>query len=304
MKTSEELGDNMLLLSKITLKLRFTTPARLPYWMGSAFRGVFGKEIRRTLCNNLNRSCNDCDSREDCLYYYAYEKKVSKKGHAPPQRPIILIPPFFGKTMWFNNDSYLNVELLFFGDFRKYLPHTLLGLRLAGQEGLASERHYGYNRFEIFEAVCNFSGRKVFDGNTISFSNLKTIEIKDVEPYQGSCIKIGFKTPFISMVFPPNIEQLLNSIRNRLIRFVNEYGTQEKVPGFCVKGRVKNYTKHFHHLERRSLRSEKTTFKGYTGIVEYEFEDIDNVSRWLLSIGLIIGAGSDSSFGLGFLQVL
>ncbi|MDI6859686.1 MAG: hypothetical protein QMC85_04245 [Methanocellales archaeon] len=91
-------------------------------------------------------------------------------------------------------------------------------------------------------------------------------------------------------------------IRNRLIRFVNEYGSKEKIPEFIAKGEIRNCLKNYHELQRRSMRSDKTLFRGYTGVIEYDIKEIDDVGRWLLNIGFIIGCGPDSSFGCGFLQ--
>jgi hypothetical protein len=151
----------MLKLSSITLQLRFNTPAQLPYWLGSAFRGVFGREVRRTICNDLSKACIDCADKERCLYYYIYEKPVAKRGHSPPQRPIILIPPFFGKVMRFENDGKLDLKVLFFGEFSRYAPHVLLALRMAGQQGLGNERYYNINKFVIESGICDFSKNKI-----------------------------------------------------------------------------------------------------------------------------------------------
>lgn len=296
----------MLQISKLNVGLHFTTPAKLPYWLGSAFRGVFGREMRRVVCNNLNKNCERCNSKEDCLFYYVYERSVSKKGYSPPLRPIILVPPFFGKVMNMEKDGKINLQLLFFGDFKRYLPHAFLSLRLSGQQGLGAERYYGINKFEIENANCYFSEKQIYDGSSISLANLESKDVKDILPLElnSNTIKIGFKTPLSSEKFPITIEQLLNGIRNRSIRLVNEYGNQEKVPEFYAKGEIKNFSTHFHKLQRRSMRSDKREFKGYTGIIEYEIKELDENAKWLLNVGLIIGCGADISFGMGFLQKL
>jgi len=294
----------MLPISKLQLKLRFTTPAKLPYWMGSAFRGMFGNEIRKVLCNDLKRPCSKCDTKENCLFYYMYMRDNADRGHAPPQKPIIIVPPFFGKEMKFEEDGYLDVELLFFGDFKKYLPHVLLGLRLGGQQGIGSMRYYGQNRFKVDRAVCEFSEKEVYNGRTVKLDNLKTIDAKDIGPIWKEKLKIGFKTPFTGKKFPPSMDYLLSLARYRLIHFVNEYGDGKRVPDFEVDAEIEGYDHHYHDLQRRSKRSDKTQFNSYTGVVEYEIEDIDEVGEWLLGVALTIGCGPDSSFGCGFVQML
>ena len=294
----------MLPISKITLHLRFTTPANLPYWLGSGFRGGFGQNLRRACCVELQKDCYDCETRADCLFYYTHMRSKAERGYAPPIKPIISIPPFFGKPMHFETEGRLDVEVLFFGDFRRYLPHALLAVSLLGQTGLGSLRHYNLNKFEIASATCNFSGKQIYDGNTISLSNLKSIDISEIQKYEVNAVNIGFKTPFTAPSFPPEFDSLLNLIRNRLIRFVNEYGTQEEVPDFTAKGEINRYVRHYHNLQRRSTRSNKTRFDGYTGIIEYEIKEINDAGRWLLNVGFVIGCGPDSSFGCGFLQLI
>jgi hypothetical protein len=201
------------------------------------------------------------------------------------------------------NDAHIDLDLLFIGDFAKYLPHTLLGLRLAGQRGVGAMRHYHVNRFEIATASCRFSKKEVFDGTILNLLNLTTIDIKNISPVPicDNMIKIGFRTPFTGRNFPPDLEELLELIRNRLIHFVNEYGSGEKVSDFSAVGSIKSSSKHYHRLERRSSRSGKTTFPSHTGVVEYEIETIDDTDRWLLAVGEVLGCGPDSSFGCGFI---
>jgi len=79
---------------------------------------------------------------------------------------------------------------------------------------------------------------------------------------ETNAVTIGFKTPFTAPSFPPEFDSLLNLIRNRLIRFVNE---------FVAEGEIKKYVRHYHNLQR-------------------------------LNVGFVIGCGPDSSFGCGFLQ--
>jgi CRISPR/Cas system endoribonuclease Cas6 (RAMP superfamily) len=292
----------MILLSRITLNLEFTTPAIFPYWMGSAFRGGFGQTLKRAVCPDSKRECQSCEIRDKCLFFYTYMKEKSRRGYAPPIKPIILIPPFFGKKMRIEKEPRLSIEALFFGDFTKYLPHVILAMSLLGKRGLYAQRYEGLNRFEIKEIGCSLSQRIVYDGETIFLKNLTVIDIKDLDPLKTKRARIGFKTPFTGREFPPEPSDLLNGIRNRLIRFVNEYGNGENIPEIGVSGRVEGFTRHYHRLERRSRRSDKRVFHSYTGVVEYCFEELDRMAAWILGLGFHIGCGPDASFGCGFLQ--
>lgn len=175
-------------------------------------------------------------------------------------------------------------------------------MNILGKIGLGSERHYGQNRFEVNSAKCKLSGRLVYDGSTIIPGNLLSLDVKDIPPHNEDEIKIGFRTPFTSKPFPPPPERLIWLIRHRLIGFVNEYGSGEEVPSFKCEGDIVSYTSHRHELERRSIRSQKTLFRGCTGVLEYKFLQLDDTARWLINLGLILGCGPDSSFGCGFIR--
>ncbi len=256
------------------------------------FRGGLGQSLKMITHHE----------QTDSLFYHMYMREVRKRGYSKPPKPVLLVPPFFGKALKVEKDATLDLDVFFFGEYIKFLPELILGINILGKMGLGSERHYNKSRFEISSIKCKISKRLVYDGSNLILNNLSSIDVKDIPPYDEDRLKIGFRTPLTSKPFPPKAERLLFLIRNRLLGFVNEYGSGEEVPEFKCKGDIINYSSHKHKLERRSIRSEKTLFKGYTGIVEYKFTELDDSARWLINVGLTIGCGPDSSFGFGFLQ--
>ncbi len=116
---------------------------------------------------------------------------------------------------------------------------------------------------------------------------------------------MGFRTPMeLPKDFPPSPEHLLRLIRQRLVLLVNEYGDGSRVPEPEVKGRVNPVARHHHRLIGYSRRSGRREFwQCWTGIADYEFEEINEVGQWLLGVGKVLGAGAKSSFGLGFFDV-
>lgn len=292
----------MLSLSKVTLTLHFTTPAVFPYWMGSAFRGGFGQNLRTAICPDPKKDCYTCETKDNCLFYYTHMKQKAQRGYAPPVKPIVIIPPFFGKSLEITENATLDVDILFCGDFARYLPHVILGMNLFGKRGLYNQRYHGLNRFEIKDITCCFSHKEIYDGETIFLKNLKTVNIQDIIYNPVHNITIGFKTPFTGRNFPPDFHTLTALIRNRVIRFVNEYGNKEKVPPVTASGTIQTYTEHYHRLERRSTRSSKNVFDSYTGVVTYNISELNDAGSWMVQLGFIVGCGPDCSFGCGFLQ--
>lgn len=204
----------LLTVSKLIADLRFPSAARLPYWMGSMFRGGFGQALRTFLCSASSSECEGCGQRGDCLFYHMYVRQDATRGYAPPSRPVILIPPFYGKPLAFEG-GILRVELLMFGKFLQFLPHVLLGMQLLGQRGLGSLRHYRLNMFKIESARCAFSDKLVVQGDVIYPANIRAIDVKDVPPFQGKILKVGFKTPFTGPIFPTTPELMENARQNK-----------------------------------------------------------------------------------------
>ncbi len=294
----------MLSLSSLTAHLNFVSPAEFPYWMGSTFRGGFGIYLRKACCPDINRDCLTCEEREECIFYHSHMRESSSYGHSAPPKPLIIVPPFFGKTLSVEK-GYLQLNILLFGKFTKYLPHTVLGLRLLGQAGIGSKRRYDMNQFTISSINCNFSREVVCDGHTVNLESMKVIDIADIKPVKmDETLTIKFKTPFIAKnEFPPSFDRLLWHIRQRTIQYVNEYGDATRVPEFRAKGEVTHSKEHFHKLKRRSQRGGKQEFYGYTGIVEYRVDEMDETAGWLLGVGELMGAGPKSSFGCGCFEV-
>lgn len=293
----------MLEFSQLIAHLKFITPAKLQYWMGSAFRGAFGRNLRQICCVDFRRSCEECESKDTCLFFYIFMSKQAKKGHAAPVKPIILIPPFFGKEMYLEKDGFLDLEILLFGEFGKYLPHVIFSMNFLGQRGVGSLRYENLNRFVIESIEAKNSKYTIYNGEIIDLVNFSTQDIKHLSELKGDTFVVKFRTPYTGGNFPPEPDRFLERIRNRLIRFVNEYGTQEHLPEFVADGELESVTRHFHYLPRRSSRSDKTLFKGYTGIVTYKYSFLNSAARWLLHAGSIIGCGPDIAFGCGFFDI-
>jgi hypothetical protein len=296
--------DGMLSLASLNLTLRFRE-AELPRWLGSAMRGGLGQHLRRAVCYRPMQECRSCDLTESCLYYQAYERPYAKRGQAPPARPIVLVPPFFGKKITFRREGRIEVGALLFGRSVQNLPHLILALQQFGSHGLGEGRYLGKNRFEVERATCRFSNQVVFDRGVIYPDHLRIAEITEIAPAADNHLQVRFRTPIeLPLGFPPPPEHLLKLIRQRLVMFVNEYGTGEKIPDFTCRGSVKPIANHYHRLVGYSRRSGRREFWNcWTGIAEYDFEEIDETGRWLLGVGQVIGAGAKSSFGLGFFDV-
>jgi len=294
----------MLSLASLSLTLRFGE-AELPGWLGSAMRGGFGQHLRRIVCYRPLHECESCGQAGECLYYETFERPCSRRGYAPPPRPIVLVPPFFGRRVTFRKEGRVEVGLLLLGRSVRNFPHVLLALQQFGFHGLGEGRYFGRNRFEVERATCRFSNRVVFDGGVIHPDRLRTLDVARIARVRGSRFRVHFRTPIeLPLGFPPSPEHLLGLIRQRLLLLVNEYGTGEEVPGFSCRGSVRPGSGHRHRLVGYSQRSGRREFWNcWTGLADYDFGELDENGRWLLGVGRVLGAGAKSSFGMGFFDL-
>ncbi len=281
-----------LKLTKLKATLNFPR-YELPYWLGNKFRGGFGSVLLRAVCGYLKPKCKSCPSKEDCLYYALYVRDKQKRGKSQPVRPIIFVPPFFGRSV--SGSGKLELKINVFGDYTRYLPHIIYGLRFLGKTGLNSNTKY-----EIESITDCFSKKEVYDGESVNAKSIKTINLAEIPAKEVDVVKINFSTPVEAKV-PISLNHLIHMVRRRLILYVNEYG-EGTVPDYTchdeiVESRWKN-----HRLIHRSKRGGTREFYGCTGSATYRVEADENAFK-LLSVGELIGAGAKASFGMGFYTI-
>jgi len=278
-----------LKLTKLVAILHFPE-CELPYWLGNKFRGGFGNTLFKAVCGYLQPKCKICSSREDCLYYELYVRDKQKRGKSQPIRPIAFIPPFFARSVKASNFN-LHLEINIFGDYVRFLPHIIFGLKFLGSAGFNRN-----SKYELVEVRDYFTNEIVYDGNFYPES-VKTVNLAKLSPAELSDkIRVDYITPIEARI-PISLEHLIRMVRSRLIHYVNEYGNGV-VPSFRVKDTILDSDWRKHELRNRSRRDGKRKFQGYTGYAIYRAE-LDDNARKLLSIGLLIGAGAKASFGMG-----
>jgi hypothetical protein len=173
-----------------------------------------------------------------------------------------------------------------------------------GQAGIGPDRHYEGNRFEVVNVKCLESGGYVMENSKINSAQFASRDIKDVKPVNGDEVRLSFRTPFTGPFIPKTASDVVRLIRHRLILFVNEYGTGESIPVVDPEGEVTLRDVRCHILKRKSSRSEKDFFQGWTGSVYMGLSDASEQVRWLLACASILGMGPDAAFGAGFIDVL
>jgi len=115
---------------------------RLPGWLGSAWRGAFGRELKSLVCVTGLKDCADCRLYRQCPYPRIFETppdpaagKLTRYPAAP--HPYALLP--FGGGNVFKG-QHLKLELRLFGRAIEHRQLLIDALRCAGQRGLGRTR--------------------------------------------------------------------------------------------------------------------------------------------------------------------
>ena len=112
-------------------------------YLGSAWRGVFGRALRNTVCVTRLPACDPCVLLRSCPYPFLFEsrtppgaKKLTRYPHTPG--PYVLEPadPHFDSE----DDGTLNLGVTLFGPANDHLPYVVHALDRAAQGGLTARR--------------------------------------------------------------------------------------------------------------------------------------------------------------------
>lgn len=131
----------VLPLARYRLTFQAVTPVRLPAYAGSAWRGVFGRSLKRLVCVIREPVCATCLLYRSCVYPYVFETppdpavgKLRKYTAAP--HPFVLIPRAGGTL---SAGAALHLGITLFGYGNRYLPYVLHALDQAGQRGIGTQ---------------------------------------------------------------------------------------------------------------------------------------------------------------------
>ena len=120
---------------------------RLPAYAGSAWRGVFGRALKRLVCVTREPACPACLLYRSCVYPYLFETppdpaagKLRKYPAAP--HPYLLRP---GPGGTHAAGATIQVDVALFGHGNRHLPYVLHAFDQAGRRGVGQ----GDGRLEL-----------------------------------------------------------------------------------------------------------------------------------------------------------
>ena len=117
-------------------------PIRLPPYSGSAWRGLIGWSLRRSVCVTRQPTCEDCLLRTQCAYSTFFESppaspETAARYNALPH-PFVLEPEPPGRQIIAPGEP-LSIGITLIGPAGGLIPYLIHALRRAGTHGLGRE---------------------------------------------------------------------------------------------------------------------------------------------------------------------
>lgn len=288
----------------------------LPPYKGSALRGLFGHSLRKIVCVQKDKDCQECLLRLKCVYSYIFEtpapeNELRKYREAP--HPYIITPPIT-KKRYFKEDEEVDFELVLIGRANDYLPYFVYAFSEMGKTGLGRER--GKFRLLAVESL-DAEGRQTeiyntYDNTLRPADNRITFSTPSFSPL--SCLRLNFLTPtrikekqdLLAKEIPFGllIERLYE--RAMLLSYYHchkdePFTESEKFLTEAGKVRIKENRLKWYDWERHSNRKGRMKLGGLIGSITYE-GDLDKFLP-LLKMGQYIHVGKAVVFGLGRYEI-
>lgn len=299
---------------KYAFTCRFTSPAALPGYKGSTFRGVFGHALKRVVCALKQQTCESCVLRERCLYYQVFETGagVDEKGRkVQPPHPFVIEPPMTGKTLFEPGEGF-ECTLLLFGPYTESLPYFIYAFDQMGRIGIGKRIGENCGRFEV-DTVKDEKG-VVFRGGAGKLE--RRAETLDLDPLKDAPprppvnrLTVALETP-LRLKFNNRLQAdlpfhvLVRAMLRRVSSLMAAFDGGE--PALDYKGLVslaegirvaQNRLSWFDWKRYSNRQQEKMLMGGMTGSVTYE----GDLTAFMPLVGFCREAhlGKQTAFGLG-----
>lgn len=132
-------------LARFRLRFRSDRPPPKTHFLGSAWRGILGRALRKTVCITLLPNCLRCPLLRSCAYPYVFEtppppdtEKMRKYTAAP--HPFVLQVPWGRANVTSSEETDYDLGLTLIGRGADYLPYLVIAFKTAGEYGVGPGR--------------------------------------------------------------------------------------------------------------------------------------------------------------------
>ncbi len=107
-----------------------------PRFSGSAWRGAFGRALRRTVCVTRLESCDTCLLKTSCAYSYLFETPILTSAVKMRRYPAAPHPFALQIDDATTTNGQYTLGLSLFGHGNRYLPYVIHAIAQAAAEGI------------------------------------------------------------------------------------------------------------------------------------------------------------------------
>lgn len=283
------------------IKFRALSDGKLPTFLGSTLRGLFGNSLWKSFCKNLSNEPFTCGEQCNCLVKDIWEP-VPSKDH-PRYRALkdscpkpFVIQTEFRNSSEIKRGDMVSFRLGMFGDLKDHIFQLIPVFDRMAKSGFGEARI-------PFEMV-GVGGSGVFEA-------AKPVRFVDfnIEPYIGKRIGVRFVSPCL-LIEKGKMNDTISfvSIIRSLLERANIIGSL-----YCGSAYLNDISEGFgemisraekvritkQHLETKNIyrKNGKSWLRGQMGSVEYYGEVGPFIP--LLSFGQYFHIGQETSFGCG-----
>jgi len=303
-------------IASVRLSGYFLSEGRLPAFRGATLRGGLGFHLRRTVCNNLKRSCQDCFLAEECAYsnfFYGIlpkDRNFIKLYDNVPQPYLLVLPLEEPENI--HKEDPLCFTMKIFGKASELFPYVAYSFIQMGEKGLGKDKiPFEISRIEQpgVEVLYEKSVNRIMKPNPqIAAYDIMPIDCNDP-------LEIRFFTPVRirkngQTLKTIRFEDLIEAALRRITIMNYFYGTGQIVDNEKIKAMIEhaksvekvNDATEYYSFRRYSGRQERTIeLDGLTGTAV--FKKVTPELAGILKFAQTIGLGKSTSFGFGNIEI-
>lgn len=186
-------------LTRVRFEIEAAEPLRLPAYPGSAWRGLLGHSLRRTVCVTRQPTCAGCLLQGTCAYSVFFESpppnpQTATRYTALPHPFVLDVDASAEREVARGAPLPLGMTLI--GPAIDLLPYLIQTLERAGQRGLGSHGgRFALCRVLAEEGLGSDQWRPVFDADSREYRRLVSPPPGGTPPAPTGPIRIDFQTP-------------------------------------------------------------------------------------------------------------
>lgn len=186
-------------LTRVRFEIEAAEPLRLPAYPGSAWRGLLGHSLRRTVCVTRQPTCAGCLLQGTCAYSVFFESpppnpQTAARYTALPHPFVLDVDASAEREV--ARGAPLSLGMTLIGPAIDLLPYLIQTLERAGQRGLGSRGgRFALCRVLAEEGLGSDQWRPVFDADSREYRRLVSPRPSGAPPAPTSPIPIDFQTP-------------------------------------------------------------------------------------------------------------